>query len=266
MQNSKTNDYIWRILSKTDGVHNLPYPDAPRKETLSLVSGAPKRVLDIGCGTGAISENFRKNFGCESLVGCELDPNAAKVAATRMDRVITRPLQEWSEQESLEISKADTILLFDVLEHMTNPWGELEYLCSKTDPDAQILVSLPNVGCYPILLDLVSGYWTYKSLGILDITHVRFFTLHEMQRMFYQTGYKIEFETTLSFINPQNISTFPVEINYGGLKIAVNNAEHLRRLHTIQFGFRIKKASDDVLSQAELNLRYGGHPPTHLPF
>lgn len=266
MQNSHANDYIWRILSKTDGVHNLPYPDAPRNETLALASGVPNRVVDIGCGTGAIAENFRKHFGCESLVGCELDPSAAAVASNRLDRVISRPLQDWTEQETQEISTADTILLFDVLEHMTNPWGELEYLCSKIDPAAQILISLPNIGCYPILLDLVSGYWTYKSMGILDITHVRFFTLHEMRRMFYQTGFRIEFETTLSYFNPQNITIFPIELSYGIIKILVNDAEHLRRLHTIQFGFRLRRASDDILSQEELELRYGGHPPTYLPF
>jgi len=257
---------IWRILSNTTGVHNLPYPDAPRSETLALTSGKPARILDIGCGTGAISDNFRKTYGCESLVGCELDPVAAKIAATRLDQVISRPLQEWTEQEAAEISKADTILLFDVLEHMANPWGELEYLCSKIAPTAQVLVSLPNIGCYPVLLDLVSGYWTYKSLGILDITHIRFFTLHEMQRMFYQTGFRVEFETTLSYFNPQDITTFPIELSYGIIKITINDAEHLRRLHTIQFGFRLRKAADEDLSNEELELRYGGHPPTYLPF
>ncbi len=98
----------------------------------------------------------------------------------------------------------DYIIFGDVLEHLHQPAAVLENMKRYLKPGGAILASIPNIMHISIVSNLLNGYWTYEDSGILDKTHLRFFTKNEIVRMFSQTGYQIEdIGVTRIYITPE---------------------------------------------------------------
>ena len=232
----------WMALEET-GVQSFSYPDDPRVRLHSLLGDAPRKILDIGCGSGAVGLGMKQAFAQVEVWGCELDERAAQMAQTRLDRVITVPLRAWSEQDRAHLRTFDTVLLFDVLEHMYHPWAEMQFLAQHLNADAQVIVSLPNVGHHAVLNTLLNGDWPYASAGILDGTHIRFFTEKTMLELFAQTGFQVMEKQYLIYQPVQTIESFPVQVNFGSWQLEVRDEAHWFALNSIQLGFRLKKSS-----------------------
>ena len=230
----------WRLLAEQTGVQDLAYADVARPGVQNLFARPPRRVLDIGCASGAVGAGLKQDQPGVWVWGCELNAQAARVAATRLDHVTAVPRAEWSAADVALLKTVDTVLLLDVLEHMYNPWGELEFLAGALPQDAQVIVSLPNIGHISVMRDLSQGQFPYAALGILDVTHVRFFTFAEMLAMFEQTGFRVEETWILSRSPNVHIENFPAQVAAGKLVVNVESAEEWDRLNAIQFGFRLR--------------------------
>jgi SAM-dependent methyltransferase len=132
------------------------------------------RVLEIGCSTGAFARFLCQTKGC-TVVGVELNPAAAGVARGVCERVVCGDAEvetTWCDVAS----GYDYVVFADVLEHLRYP--ELALRRSKTvlAPGGAIAMAVPNVAYYTVRLQLLRGHFDYKSYGILDETHLRFFT------------------------------------------------------------------------------------------
>ena len=92
----------------------------------------------------------------------------------------------------LERHSFDRLVLGDVLEHLRDPWTVLEQLKSYLKPVARLICSLPNINHWSILTGLLAGDFTYQDQGILDRTHLRFFTLKEGLAMFQKSGFQVD--------------------------------------------------------------------------
>jgi protein O-GlcNAc transferase len=157
------------------------------------VSAPPKLVLDIGCYAGANGRYLKQRYPDVRVVGLEPNPTAAQHAARHLDHVVNSTLEKCdSATLKIEPGTVDTVILSDVLEHMYNPWETLEILKPYLSPQAQLLVSIPNVRSLPTMGELAAGEWRYQREGVMDITHIRFFTLKSVRRLFTETGYRIE--------------------------------------------------------------------------
>jgi 2-polyprenyl-3-methyl-5-hydroxy-6-metoxy-1,4-benzoquinol methylase len=234
----------WRLLGEQTGVQDLQYGDIARPAMHRMFAHPPRRLLDIGCASGAVGAGLKQDIPGLWAWGCELNADAARVAASRLDHVTTLPRAQWSPEDIARVGSIDTVLLLDVLEHMYNPWAELEFLAQRLPPGAQVIVSLPNVGHISILEALSLGTFPYRPLGILDVTHVRFFTFDGMQEMFAQTGFRVD-ETWILNKSPNvAIERFPARVATGKMMIDVDSQEHWERLNAIQFGFRLRKDGD----------------------
>ncbi len=133
------------------------------------------RVLDVGCGFANTSEAICK-LGNE-VTGIELDEHAASVAATRVTRVVRADVQAFGDIErQLGDSKFDVIMFADVLEHLAWPIGVLRGYLRWLAPEGSVIVSLPNVGLWSVRFSLLFGTFDYADTGVLDRTHLRFFT------------------------------------------------------------------------------------------
>jgi len=231
----------WRLLSTETGVQDMEYGDTARTNIRGLFGHQPRRVLDIGCASGAVGAGLKQSIPGIWVWGCELNEKQARVAATQLDRVTTVARPEWSAEDIALVKSLDTVLLLDVLEHMYNPWAELEFLATHLPSDAQVIVSLPNIGHISILQGLAHGAFPYSAIGILDVTHVRFFTLASMHAMFDQTGFRIEREGVLSNTPSPPPESYPASFTAGKLTLAVENALEWDRLNAVQFGFRLRR-------------------------
>lgn len=167
------------------------YYDRARVDLLDLFPRPPARLLDVGCGSGATGAAAKARWPGVETIGIEVVPEAAERAAARLDRVVA------GSAETLDLATAglgavDGVVLADVLEHLVDPWRFLERLRDVLTPDATIVASIPNVANLWLLDELAAGRFTYTPDGLLDATHLRFFTRRSIAALFDGAGYRIE--------------------------------------------------------------------------
>lgn len=162
-----------------------------RFDILSLIPKnlSIERVLDVGCGSGNTGRLLKEEFNVKEVVGIELNEPSVKEAKDIIDKLIVGDVQ--AVDLPFEVEYFDCIIFADVLEHLYNPWDVMERLRTFLKYDGIILASLPNVQHWTVLLGLLRGEWKYKKTGILDNTHIRFFTRKSIQEMFLSCGYDI---------------------------------------------------------------------------
>lgn len=151
------------------------YYSSARREILPLLPHSYARVLELGCGEGATLAWLKSINRCDEGVGIELSEKAAVTARQVVDQVICADI----ERDRIEFPNEyfDLILCLDVLEHLRDPWQTLSNLTRWLKPDGTVVVSIPNVRYKSVLVDLVlRGKFEYEDSGILDKTHLRFFT------------------------------------------------------------------------------------------
>ena len=162
-----------------------------RPEIVARAEPAGKRILDVGCAAGAMGAAMLA-AGATEVVGIEVHAPAAAIARGRLTSVFGYDLEELPELP-FPPGYFDVITLADVLEHLRDPLAVLCHLRHWLSGDGRIVCSLPNVRHESVLLPLlVHGQWNYVEAGILDRTHLRFFTLESMLRMLREAGYEPE--------------------------------------------------------------------------
>ena len=144
--------------------------------------GASRRVLELGPATGYMTEILRAN-DC-AVVGIEIDAEMAKQAARFCERVIVGDLDELDLEAELGDERFDVIVAADVLEHLKDPLDALRRLRPFLAPEGFFVVSLPNIAHAGVRLALLQGRFEYRDLGLLDRTHLRFFTHATITEMF----------------------------------------------------------------------------------
>jgi len=146
-----------------------------------------ERILDIGCGSGDLARLIKEK-GCR-VVGIELTAERAEMARASCERILignveTMPLP-------LEPAGFDVLLFSNILEHLLDPVATIRRLLPFLSPKGRVLVDLPNVAHWQIRLRLLRGRWDYEDSGILDRTHLRFYTRKTAREMLEQAGVEI---------------------------------------------------------------------------
>ena len=160
-----------------------------RSEMLAFLPPSPTRLLDIGCGEGLFGEAVKTHFPTCETWGIELVPDAAAKAAGRNDRVLNMPLEQADE---IPDAYFDVVTMNDVLEHIAWPMPALEAAKRVLKPDGRLVLSLPNVQFLLNVLDLVlRNDWEYQDSGILDRTHMRFYTTKSAARLLERAGFEV---------------------------------------------------------------------------
>jgi len=159
-----------------------------RPEVLALIPETARRVLDIGCGAGRLGEAIKQRQGA-NVSGIEFDARAAAAARQRLDQVWAGDV----EQLDLKIPPGsfDAIVCADILEHLRDPVRLLRQSREWLAPGGSLIASIPNVRHHSVVRSLLQGNWTYESAGLLDRTHLRFFTRREIEKLFYRAGFAI---------------------------------------------------------------------------
>jgi 2-polyprenyl-3-methyl-5-hydroxy-6-metoxy-1,4-benzoquinol methylase len=174
----------------------IDYYSNPRKDILPLLPENILKVLEIGCGQGATLQWIQTIRDCVKVVGVELFPEAAEIAKKRLDSVIQGNIE--SIELPFENNEFDLILCLDVLEHLIDPWDVLKKLATLLKLGGSLITSIPNVKHYKVILPLLFlGRWDYVDSGILDKTHLRFFTRKTAIGLIESSGLKVDKMYTL---------------------------------------------------------------------
>jgi SAM-dependent methyltransferase len=258
-------NYLWQDRPAQADVYEFN----PRQECLALIQRVPTLALDIGCGSGGVGHGLRQRFpGC-TLWGCERDASAAKLARQHFDHVVEQDV-ETVDFAALGLARLfDLVCLFDVLEHLVNPWALLHGLQRIVAPNAQLLVSLPNVSNLPLLYDALKGHWRYRKYGLLDFTHLRFFSDFDARKMFYQAGYRV-LDHRLNFLGDGRAifsrykdAAFPLQLTIEALTLTIASVQELARLCADQNLYLITPHHGQLRDDTERQLASGDYPRTY---
>jgi 2-polyprenyl-3-methyl-5-hydroxy-6-metoxy-1,4-benzoquinol methylase len=146
-----------------------------------------KEVLDIGCSRGGLGAAI-KDKGIR-VSGIEAFEHAAQIAKMKLDDVVVGNIE--TMEIPYEKEQFDCIIFGDVLEHLFDPWAVLQKVKPYIKPGGSILTSIPNVAHISVLIPFLNGDWTYEEVGLMDKTHIRFFTFKEIVRLFTDAGFSI---------------------------------------------------------------------------
>ncbi|WP_026911900.1 class I SAM-dependent methyltransferase [Patulibacter minatonensis] len=165
----------------------------PRSDVQSMVPASARRILDLGCSSGALGAGLKAAVPGREIVGLELDPVYAERARTRLDRVEVADLEALlatpASARELVGDGYDCVIAADVLEHLREPWTALASAVALLRPGGAVVVSLPNVRYWETFWTLARhGTWPRREAGIFDATHLRWFTLGDAMNLLADAG------------------------------------------------------------------------------
>lgn len=167
----------------------INYYSNVRFEMLKYLPTDTATVLEIGCGNGRFAEEIKK-IRNTTIWGIELMEDEGEAAKKILDKVFIGECEKFVNE--LPENYFDVIYINDVLEHLFDPYTLLKNLKSKLTASGRIISSMPNMRYHVALKNLVLNHdWKYESSGIMDYTHMRFFTYKSIKRMYEDAGYKV---------------------------------------------------------------------------
>jgi 2-polyprenyl-3-methyl-5-hydroxy-6-metoxy-1,4-benzoquinol methylase len=168
-----------------------PYFRRINPELLAAIPEDARLVVEIGCGAGFLGSEFKRRHPQARYMGIETHAAAASVAARHLDRVILADVEHLHELEIDWIGQADCLVYGDVLEHLIDPWQVLREHVRWLSAGGHVIASIPNVQHWEVLLGLLGGRWDYQAEGLLDRTHLRFFTESSIRELFAAAGLQV---------------------------------------------------------------------------
>jgi 2-polyprenyl-3-methyl-5-hydroxy-6-metoxy-1,4-benzoquinol methylase len=181
------------------------YGESKRKEIVHLIPEGVRSMLDIGCGCGAFG-GYVKSIKNIEVDGVELNSLAAKQAATKLRQVHVIDIDRepnWAPGQTY-----DLITLLDVLEHLQDPWSMLQRAAKWLSHNGYLLATIPNLRYYEVLKEiLLAKTFRYQDSGVLDRTHLRFFTESTALELFASSNYTV--------VHHERINGLPFPWKYG---------------------------------------------------
>lgn len=191
-----TIDGLLGRMGNAEGfTYSMPKPEKYfvewRKEIVPLIKEPVTTLLDLGCGAGETSFELKKLGLAKKVTGIEAFQGAAAIARTKLDHIVEVDIDklDWNSLGG----PFDMILALDILEHLVDPWTTIIHATQILKPGGCIVTSIPNIQHYSVVFPLLfMGDWRYAEEGLLDSTHLRFFTYKTAIQLMTSTGLKVD--------------------------------------------------------------------------
>lgn len=165
------------------------YYDNVRYEMLQYLPDHPKTIMEVGCGDGSFGKLLKEHTRAE-VWGIEYVTKEAIKAKEVLDKAMAGPIEEIIHD--LPDAYFDVVYFNDVLEHLRDPFKILEIFKEKIQPGGIVISSIPNIRYHNALIPLlVKKDFKYQEYGVMDFTHLRFFTRKSIRRMYEEQGYQV---------------------------------------------------------------------------
>lgn len=179
---------------------------------LAQLAGDRASILDVGCAVGYIGEFFRQTPPHRWLAGIEVDPRAAKEARPHYDQLIIGDIESayvWSQLQQ----DVDAMIFGDVLEHTADPIRVLGIARQHLKPGGIAIISVPNIAHFRVRLRLLMGRFEYQEWGIMDRTHLRFFTRATAQQALRAAAFDVvHTEPILAYASSNDVNSLPARL------------------------------------------------------
>ncbi|MBS0562903.1 MAG: class I SAM-dependent methyltransferase, partial [Proteobacteria bacterium] len=213
--------------------------DTPNLDLLARLPLSAGSVLDVGCATGALGRAYRRRNPRARLFGIEIDPQAAALAAGRLDAVALCDV----EADPLPFRDAppfDCIVYGDVLQYLRDPWAALRAHAAALSPRGTMLLCVPNVEHWSLTERLLRGGFDYEDDGLLARGHLRWFSLDGMRRGLEAAGLS-PCDVVPRLFDTESATRFVTALAPGLRALGVDPAEYAQRAAPLQFIWRAQK-------------------------
>jgi SAM-dependent methyltransferase len=230
-------EHVWQLLSHPRSPGQDGYFEHLRAELIDLIAVPPALFVEFGCGTGLTGAEVKRRYPQAVVDGFEYSPTAGAAAAARLDHVHIGDVGEVDFATLYEPGSIDGLLLADVLEHLYDPWALLVRIRPYLAAGCQVIASIPNIQNLALISALAAGEFEYEPAGLLDVTHIRFFTRRGIIRMFEETGYDVHSMANIRDprIPPISAAAFPINLETPSVMLKNVDAAGLAEFQTIQF-------------------------------
>ena len=179
-------------------IHEIHNPDL-----LRFIPVESKKLIEIGCSSGALAREFKKISPGAHYVGVEIDADYALRAQRYCDKTSVLDIEEAGEDFWHSMSDRDCWIFGDTLEHLKNPWKTLKKIHENLPDNGSIVACIPNAQHWSLQARLNIGDFRYEAEGLLDKTHLRWFTRQTIIELFDEAGFSIQDGTSRIFNEPE---------------------------------------------------------------
>lgn len=172
-------------------MEQTPIHDNHNPDLLRLIPPTVKKVIEIGCSSGALAREFKKQSNDVNWIGVEIDASYAELAKRHCDKTLVANIDDCGESFYKEFTDRDCWIFGDTLEHFKNPWSVLRNIRSVISSNGSIVACIPNAQHWSLIIRLAIGDFRYEDSGLLDRTHLRWFTRQTMIELFESQGFRI---------------------------------------------------------------------------
>lgn len=215
------------------------YADVHNPDLLDRIPVDAARVLDVGCGSGALGFEFKRRNPSARYYGIEPDPAAAAIAAGRIDVVASIDIE--TEDFPFGDGSFDCIIFGDVLEHLRDPWEVLRTHAERLAEGGVMLICMPNAEHWSFAERLLRGTWDYDEQGLFDRTHLRWFTPETTRRALQDAGLVVHDVAPRIFQAPQ-AQEFARIMRPALEALGIDAARYLERSTPLQHVWRATRA------------------------
>jgi 2-polyprenyl-3-methyl-5-hydroxy-6-metoxy-1,4-benzoquinol methylase len=181
------------------------YFTSSRQDVAAYMPLEAKTILDVGMGEGNFLHSLKENRPEIETWGIELEEHSYNQAKNKVDKSFEGTVED--NLANLPDNYFDCITFNDVLEHLISPESILKKIKTKLSPSGQLIASIPNIMVFGPMIKILKNLlikkdWVYEDSGIMDRTHLHFYTKKSMQRMFIENGYQIVDTQGTNYSNP----------------------------------------------------------------
>ena len=191
-------------------MQQTPIHDAHNTTLLQFIPVGAKRVVEIGCSSGALAREFKKTSPDCHWLGIDIDPGYAEAAARFCDATLALDIDSAGKDFFASHRDRDCWIFGDTLEHLKDPWRVLKEIRAVLPDHGCIVACIPNAQHWSVIVRLAVGDFRYEDSGLLDRTHLRWFTRQTMIELFESSGFKITAGQPRVFEEPHRDEFLPL--------------------------------------------------------
>jgi SAM-dependent methyltransferase len=191
-------------------MEQTPAHEHHNPDLLRFIPANAQRIIEIGCSSGALAREFKKIVPACDYLGVEIDPAYAALARRYCDSTLVLDIEQADDDFWQSQAARDCWVFGDVLEHLKDPWAALRKIRAVIPAHGVVVVCVPNVQHWSIQARLAIGSFDYQAEGLMDKTHLRWFTRTTLIKMFDEAGFKVTDGVPRIFDEPQREKALPV--------------------------------------------------------
>ncbi len=180
------------VPTVAEPMKQTPAHNTVNLDLLALIPATSRRIVEVGCMQGALAQAYRSQRPEVAYVGVDIDPDYAKAAAQHCTQAIAANIETLDDAAMAALFPSDCWIFGDCLEHLRDPWRVMQRVRTQIASDGCMLVCIPNAQHWSVQWRLASGNFRYEENGLMDRTHIRWFTRTTVLEMFAQSGWAVE--------------------------------------------------------------------------